>query len=153
MDTSRYKPGKKGLIRRFALFMRKSFFEINHLINRRFFKMDLHPTCRYSLKVNFDKTNPKGVHVGAETYIAFGTVILTHDMSRRFHTDTYIGKKCFIGAHVIVLPGVKIGDHCIIGAGAVVTKDVPSNSIVGGNPGKIIRSGINPESMGKLLEQ
>ena len=152
MNNSRYKPRKKSLIRHFALFVRKTIFEFNHWVNRRFFKMDLHPTCRYSLKVNFDKTNPKGVHVGAETYIAFGSVILAHDMSRRFHTDTYIGERCFIGAHAIILPGIRIGDHCIFGAGAVVTKDVPSGSIVGGNPAKIIRSGIKTDSMGKLIE-
>ena len=45
----------------------------------------------------------------------------------------------WIGARVIILPGVKIGKGCIIGAGAVVTKDIPPYSIVGGNPAKIIK--------------
>lgn len=54
-------------------------------------------------------------------------------------TPIQIGDDVWIGSRVIILPGVKIGNHCIIGAGAVVTKDVPDYAIVGGNPAKIIR--------------
>lgn len=52
---------------------------------------------------------------------------------------TVIGDDVWIGANVIILPGVKIGNHTIIGAGAVVTKNVQDYSIVGGNPGKVIK--------------
>ena len=54
-------------------------------------------------------------------------------------TPIHIGDDVWIGARVIILPGVKIGSHCIIGAGAVVTKDVPDYAIVGGVPAKVIR--------------
>ncbi len=50
-----------------------------------------------------------------------------------------IGDDVWLGGHVIILPGVKIGSGAIVGAGAVVTKDVPDYAIVGGNPAKIIR--------------
>jgi len=50
-----------------------------------------------------------------------------------------IGDDVWIGGQVIILPGVKIGNHSVIGAGAVVTKNVPEYAIVGGNPAKIIR--------------
>ncbi len=50
-----------------------------------------------------------------------------------------IGDDVWIGGHVIILPGVHIGNGVIVGAGAVVTKDVPDYAIVGGNPAKIIR--------------
>jgi maltose O-acetyltransferase len=50
-----------------------------------------------------------------------------------------IGNDVWIGTRVIILPGVRVGDHCIIGAGAVVTKDVPDWAIVGGNPARVIR--------------
>lgn len=50
-----------------------------------------------------------------------------------------IGNDVWIGARVIILPGVKIGNGSILGANAVVTKDVPDYAIVGGNPAKIIR--------------
>ncbi|MBQ3849017.1 MAG: acyltransferase [Clostridia bacterium] len=50
-----------------------------------------------------------------------------------------IGSDVWIGAHVIILPGVKVGDGAVIGAGSVVTKDVPSYGIVAGNPARLIR--------------
>lgn len=49
-----------------------------------------------------------------------------------------IGNNCFIGWGAIILPNTTIGDNCIIGAGSVITKSVPKNSIVAGNPAKII---------------
>ena len=51
-----------------------------------------------------------------------------------------IGRNVWIGHRAIILPGVTIGDHAIVGAGAVVTKDVPSLTIVGGNPARPIRT-------------
>lgn len=50
-----------------------------------------------------------------------------------------IGNDVWIGGGVIVLPGVTIGDNCVIGAGSVVTKSIPSNSLAVGNPCKVIR--------------
>ena len=50
-----------------------------------------------------------------------------------------IGQNCWIGSKVTVLDGVKIGDGCIIAAGAVVTKSFPANSIIGGVPAKLIK--------------
>ncbi len=51
-----------------------------------------------------------------------------------------IGNNVWIGAHVSVLPGVTIGDNCVIGAGSVVNKDIPANSMAAGNPCRVIRS-------------
>jgi maltose O-acetyltransferase len=50
-----------------------------------------------------------------------------------------IGNDVWIGTRTIILPGVSIGNHCIIGAGSIVTRSVPDCAIVGGNPAKIIR--------------
>lgn len=48
-------------------------------------------------------------------------------------------KGCSIGANATILPGITIGENAMVGAGAVVTKDVPANTVVVGNPAKIIR--------------
>ena len=49
-----------------------------------------------------------------------------------------IGENCFIGARSVIMPGVTIGDNCIVGAGSVVTKSIPPNTVVAGNPAKPI---------------
>ena len=53
--------------------------------------------------------------------------------------EVIIGKKTWIGANVVILKGVHIGDNCVIGAGSVVTKDIPSHCVAVGNPAKIIK--------------
>ena len=50
-----------------------------------------------------------------------------------------IGKNCWIGAKVTVLDGVEIGDNCVVAAGAVITKNMPANAVIGGVPAKIIK--------------
>jgi acetyltransferase-like isoleucine patch superfamily enzyme len=112
--------------------------------------MDLHPTSYFSLKAHLDMTHPRGIHVGAYSYIAFDAVILAHDMSRGLRTDTYIGERCFIGGRAIILPGVRIGDGSIVGAGSVVTADVPPNCIVAGNPARVLKTGIRTTRGGCL---
>lgn len=53
--------------------------------------------------------------------------------------DVVIGENCWIGEKVVVLPGVTIGDWCVIGACSVVNKDVPPYSVAVGNPAKVIK--------------
>lgn len=55
------------------------------------------------------------------------------------YKKTSIGKNCFLGVGVVILPGVTIGNNCVLGANAVVTKSVPDNCVVAGNPAKIIK--------------
>jgi acetyltransferase-like isoleucine patch superfamily enzyme len=122
--------------------VRRALVKAKWLYYTRFWGMDIDPTASYSLSVRFDKTNPKGVHIGAETYVAFEAAILTHDLTRGLYLDTRIGKRCFIGARSIILPGVEIGDECVVGAGSVVTRSLPPRSMAAGNPARIIRSDI-----------
>ena len=58
-----------------------------------------------------------------------------------------IGNDCWLGANVVVCPGVTIGDNCVIGAGSVVVKDIPANSFAAGNPARVIREITEKDSM------
>ena len=132
-------------------FIRWILLQPYYIILTKFYKMDISCCARISLGAKLDKTYPKGIHIGNESYIASGALVFSHDYARSLHTDTYIGKKCFIGANAIIMPGLTIGDSVIVGAGAVVTKDVASGCIVAGNPAKIIKENIITKKYGKLI--
>lgn len=138
--TSGNKPGW-GLNRLKKL--RGAIVHVKWLWYTKFWGMDIHPTAQFSLSAKLDKTNPKGIHIGEESYVAFDAAILSHDLTRGLYLDTWIGRRCFIGARSIILPGIRIGDECVIGSGSVVTKDVPPRSLVAGNPARVIRENLN----------
>lgn len=92
-------------------------------------------------------SEPFLIRIGSRVTITEGVRLLTHDGSAwliRDHDDTryyryapiVIGDDVFIGINAIVLPGVSIGSRVVVAAGAVVTKDVPGNSVVAGNPAR-----------------
>lgn len=117
------------------------------------YKMDIDPSARISFGARLDKTNPQGVHIGKESYVASGAIVFAHNFSRGIHKDTYIGCRCFIGANAIIMCGVRIGDEVVVGSGAIVTKDVPSNCVVAGNPARIIRDGIKTKKSGQIRKE
>lgn len=57
----------------------------------------------------------------------------------QYNKDVYIGENAWIGGNTLIVPGVKIGKHAVIGGGSVVTKDIPDNVIAAGNPCRVIR--------------
>lgn len=61
------------------------------------------------------------------------------DMSKMVYQSVKIGRMCWIGEKAIILPGISIGEKSVVGAGAVVTKNIPPYSIVVGNPAKVIK--------------
>ncbi len=100
-------------------------------------------------KANIDLKNPFLLSIGDNTVITKGVTILMHDYSKHVirmvtgeniggKLPVSIGKNCFIGNNATILMGTDIGDNCIIGASAVVKGIIPDNSVVAGNPGRII---------------
>jgi len=92
------------------------------------------------------------IEIGQDTILGSGVMILDND----FHVmgtgfswlsecsknsrPIKIGRGCFIGSRSMILKGVTLGDRAVIGAGAVVTKDVPAYSMAAGNPARIVRT-------------
>ena len=108
---------------------------------------DIHSSVILERKLNFDRLFQKGIHIGKNSLIASHVTILSHDHCKRvdrlpYLSHTYIGENCLVGIGAIILPGIKVGNEVIVGAGSVVTKDVQSNCIVAGNPAKVIKEGI-----------
>ena len=88
------------------------------------------------------------IYVGDDTMLGPNVVLATagHPILPELRKKAYqynmpvkIGKNCWLGAGVIVLPGITIGDNTIVGAGSVVTKDLPSNVVAVGNPCRVLR--------------
>ena len=95
-------------------------------------------------------TEPWIITIGNNVHITDGVKFITHDggtlLYRHIVPDLeitkpiYIGDDVYIGNNALLLPGVKIGNNVIIGAGAVVAKDIPDNSVAVGVPAKIIKT-------------
>lgn len=101
----------------------------------------------------FDQYDYNLIEIGREVTISRDVLFLTHDFSitKGLHAigenhngyivkSIVVGNNCFIGARALLMPGTTIGDNTIIGAGAVVKGNIPRNSIVVGNPSKVIGS-------------
>ncbi|MEM1051946.1 MAG: Pnap_2097 family protein [Pseudomonadota bacterium] len=108
--------------------------------------------CLISRSAKIDLTNPAGIVIGDETAISFNSSIMSHDFVNARHVNTTIGNQCFIGARSIIMPGVTIGDNCIVGAGSVVYSDVHSNTVVAGNPARVIERNVRIGNYGIKLD-
>lgn len=86
------------------------------------------------------------VSIGDECVFAPNVRLIAHDASTKMLVGATrlgrirIGSRCFMGDSVIVLPGVSIGDDCIVGAGSVVSHDIPAGSVAAGNPAQVLKS-------------
>ena len=93
---------------------------------------------------NFTAMSIGGIELGDNVQIGPHVTIVTdnHDPVNRYVLKcrkVVIGNNVWIGAGVSIMPGVHVGDNAVIAGGSVVTKDVPANTVVGGNPAKVIR--------------
>ena len=100
---------------------------------------------------NFNLTLVDDTHIYIDDYTMMGPNVtlataghpilpqLRQPVALQYNMPIHIGKNCWLGAGVIVMPGVSIGDNSVIGAGSVVTKDIPANVVAVGNPCKVLR--------------
>lgn len=88
------------------------------------------------------------IYIGDYTMIGPNVVIATaghpilpelREQGYQYNAPVHIGRNCWLGAGVIIVPGVTVGDNAVIGAGSVVTKDIPSNVLAAGNPCRVLR--------------
>lgn len=102
---------------------------------------------RHPFTTRIDVTRPSLITIGNQVDMNKNFQIITHDwcssVFRNYYHDfinssgkVTIGNNIYFGTDVIVLKGVSIGDNCIIGAGSIVTKDIPPNSVAMGAPCK-----------------
>ena len=99
---------------------------------------------------NFNLTLVDDTHIYVGDYTMFAPNVLLATAAHpilptlrqkgyQYNLPIRIGKNCWLGAGVIVLPGVTIGDNTVVGAGSVVTKDLPANVVAVGNPARVLR--------------
>ena len=99
---------------------------------------------------NFNLTMVDDTHIYVGDYTMFGPNVTVataghpilpelREKLYQYNMPIHIGKRCWIGAGAIILPGVTIGDDTVIGAGSVVTKDIPANVVAVGNPCRVLR--------------
>nr|CCC57294.1 putative maltose O-acetyltransferase [Weissella thailandensis fsh4-2] len=101
------------------------------------------------INLNFTILSAGKITIGKNCFLVPNTQLYTpnhHPNKKEMRREGWqydlpitIGDDCWFGGSVIVLPGVEIGDNVVVGAGSVVTHDIPSNTVVAGNPAHIIR--------------
>lgn len=103
-----------------------------------------------SVYANFNLTLVDDTHIYIGDYTMIGPNVtiataghpITPELRRQgmqFNMPVHIGENCWLGAGVIVMPGVTIGDNTVIGAGSIVTKDIPAGVVAVGNPCRVLR--------------
>lgn len=109
---------------------------------------NIHIGSNFTANFNLTILDINKVCIGDNVMIGPNTLITTvgHPLSpkkRREHigqaSDIHIGNDVWLGGNVTILPGVTIGDNVVVGAGAVVTKDIPDNSLALGVPAKVVK--------------
>jgi maltose O-acetyltransferase len=89
------------------------------------------------------------VSIGERSVLSAGVMVLAHDASTKMAlgysrvAPVEIGERVFVGARSVILPGVRVGDDAIIGAGSVVRHDIPAGTVAAGNPAKPIAQTVD----------
>lgn len=103
-----------------------------------------------NIYANFNLTLVDDTHIYVGDYTMFGPNVTVataghpilpelREKGYQYNAPVHIGRNCWIGAGAVILPGVTLGDNVVVGAGSIVTKDLPSNVVAVGNPCKVLR--------------
>jgi acetyltransferase-like isoleucine patch superfamily enzyme len=111
----------------------------------------IHPTSSISMSGRTVSRKRGMIVVGADTLVAFKTLLISYDSATGRDVPIRIGERSFVGGGAVILPGVTVGNEAVVAAGAVVLSDVPDRTIVGGNPARILRRDIEVSKRGRLL--
>jgi acetyltransferase-like isoleucine patch superfamily enzyme len=139
------------VLTRFRDLARRGIMRLRVAWLRQIWGFRLDPTVRVSFGAFLDRSDPSLIEIGAMTIITRGTVILSHDRSRGVKKQVVIGRNSFVGVNSVIMPGVSIGDECVIGAGSIVLRDVPSNCLAAGNPARPLKR-IHTGPYGRIIE-
>lgn len=114
---------------------------VKNWIYRNVLGMKVGDHTAFALMVMVDVFFPEKIEIGSNTIIGYNTTILAHEylIGEYRLGDVKIGSNVMVGANTTILPGVTIGDNAVVGAGAVVHRDVAPGSFVAGNPLQVIR--------------
>ncbi len=82
---------------------------------------------------------PERVIIEDNVSMSFGVTVISHGPSKSIGKPTVFRHHAYIGARSTFLPGVEVGQYAVVGAGSVVTKDVPPGAVVAGNPARVLR--------------
>ena len=107
-----------------------------YLVRRHFWHTNVAWSAWIAPTASIDRTFPSGIEICDDVWIGPFALVLTHDMSRGVYLPTRIGARSVVGARAVVMPGVTIGEDCVIHPGSVVSQDVPSGQRVAGNPAR-----------------
>jgi acetyltransferase-like isoleucine patch superfamily enzyme len=115
---------------------------VKNFLYRRLLGMKVGRHTSVALMVMMDVFFPEKIRIGDNSIIGYNTTILTHEYLIKEYRlgEVHIGSNVMIGANSTILPGVAIGDHAVVAAGSVVTRDVEPYTMVGGNPIQVLRT-------------
>lgn len=128
--------------------------------------MHVHLGKNVYINYNCTLVDDANIYIGDGTMIAPNVTIVaaSHPISPKLRAEgygcnkpVYIGKNVWIASNAVILPGVHIGDNSVIGAGSVVTKDIPENTLAVGNPARVLREITEDDEIyydhGKLISE
>ena len=138
----------KNLLYRYKLYRANSYNQSE--VYRKYLDVKIGENVRFTGKRISFGSEPYLVEIGNNVTITSGVIFETHDggvgvFRKEFPNINIFGKikigiNVFIGHRVIIMPGIIVGDNVVIGAGSIVTKDVPNNVVIAGVPAKTIKS-------------